>query len=149
MAAIHRTAYLCACNVPELRQLCDNTDADWHDIGYLPRKKFPEVLRTGILCVAVLGVGVLLYMKLSHIIYPNIDNETYGGVGNMGQIAVRDMPVLIGRCYKRFLEYFLWKPFAFVSRTAQTANVITCVLAVVLLHTLRWSEKCTRTCLHF
>ena len=39
-------------------------------------KKFPEMLKKGIVCVAVLGVGVLVYMWLSHVIYPNIDNET-------------------------------------------------------------------------
>ncbi len=67
----------------------------------------------------------------------------------MGQIAVRDMPVLIGRCYKRFLEYFLWKPFAFVSRTAQTANVITCVLAVVLFAYLAVERKMYKDVLTF
>lgn len=67
-------------------------------------------------------------MVLCHVIYPTIDQETYGGIGNMGQIAVADMPRLIGRCYKRFLEYFLWKPFDFVSKTAQYANILTCVL---------------------
>lgn len=104
-------------------------------------KKFPEILKTGIVCVVVLGIGVVIYMKLSHVIYPNLDNETYGGVGNMGQIAIREVPTLIGRCYKRFLEYFLWKPFAFVSSTAQTANIITCVLAVALFLYLVVSRK--------
>jgi hypothetical protein len=95
-------------------------------------KKFVDILKNGILYVVVLGVSVLVYMKLCHIYYPTIDNETYGGVGNMGQIAISEMPKLIARCYKRFLEYFLWKPFAFVSKTAQRANIITCILAVVL-----------------
>ena len=93
---------------------------------------FPGVLRRGILCVLVLGAGVLIYMKLSHVIYPTLDNETYGGIGNMGQIALGEMPTLIGRCYKRFLEYFLWKPPAFVSGTAQAANIMVCVLAAAL-----------------
>lgn len=95
-------------------------------------KKFGEILKSGMICVLILGASVLIYMQLSHIIYPNLDNETYGGVGNMGKIAISEMPILIGRCYKRFLEYFLWKPFAFVSSTAQAANIITCVLAVIL-----------------
>ena len=80
-------------------------------------KKFPEMLKHGILCVLVLGVSVVIYMVLSHLIYPNIDQETYGGVGNMGKIALSEMPKLIGRCYKRFLEFFLWKPFAFVTKS--------------------------------
>lgn len=112
-------------------------------------QKFPEILKKGILCVLVLGVGVFIYMKLSHVIYPNLDNETYGGVGNMGQIAIREMPTLIGRCYKRFLEYFLWKPFAFVSSTAQAANIATCVLAVVLFGYLAVSRKMYQDILTF
>ncbi len=104
-------------------------------------RKFLEILKMGLVCVAVLGAGVLIYMKLSHVIYPNLDNETYGGVGNMGQIAVSEMPRLIGRCYKRFLEYFLWKPFAFVSRTAQAANIATCVLAIALFLYLVTARK--------
>lgn len=112
-------------------------------------KKFPEVLKEGIVCVLVLGIGVLIYMKLSHVIYPNLDNETYGGVGNMGQIAVSEMPRLIGRCYKRFLEYFLWKPFAFVSDTAQAANIITCILALGLFVYLVTSRKMYQDILTF
>lgn len=104
-------------------------------------KKFPEEFKKGILCVAVLGACVLIYMKLSHIIYPNIDNETYGGVGNMGRIAINEMPRLVGRCYKRFLEYFLWKPFAFVSGVAQAANIVTCILAGVLFIYLAAERK--------
>lgn len=95
-------------------------------------KKFPEILKEGIISVIVLGVSVLIYMKLSHIINPNLDNETYGGVGNMGQIAISEMPILIGRCYKRFLEFFLWKPFAFMTKTVQITNIITCIIAVIL-----------------
>lgn len=90
--------------------------------------EFADTLKKGILCVLVLLASVGIYMVLCHVIYPTIDQETYGGIGNMGQIAVADMPRLIGRCYKRFLEYFLWKPFDFVSKTAQYANVLTCVL---------------------
>jgi hypothetical protein len=94
--------------------------------------KFADVLKKGIIYVVILGVSVFVYMRLCYVYYPTINNETYGGVGNMGQIAISEMPKLIGRCYKRFLEYFLWKPFAFVSKTAQCANIVTCILAVVL-----------------
>jgi hypothetical protein len=112
-------------------------------------KKFPDMLKKGILCVIVLGVSVLIYMKLSHIIYPDIDNETYGGVGNMGQIAISEMPTLIGRCYKRFLEYFLWKPFAFVTKTAQVANIVTCILAVALFAIVSVQRKLYRDILSY
>lgn len=104
-------------------------------------KDFKEVFKTGIIYVAVLGIGVFIYMKLCHIINPNLENETYGGVANMGNIPVRMMPRLVGRCYKRFLEYFLWKPFAFVTNTAQMVNIITCILMVVLSAVIIWNRK--------
>ncbi|MBD5451601.1 MAG: hypothetical protein HDR25_03060 [Lachnospiraceae bacterium] len=99
-------------------------------------KEFKEVFKEGILCVVVLGVSVALYMWLSHVIYPNLDNETYGGVGNMGQIEFSQMPILIARCYKRFFEFFIWKPFAFMTETKQAANICVCLLIAVLFITL-------------
>ena len=107
-------------------------------VDMLKGEKAAPVVKKGILCVAVLIVTVVIYMILSHIIYPNLDNETYGGVGNMGKIAIMDVPILIGRCYKRFLEYFLWKPFAFVTETSQRMNIAVCVLAVLLFVYLVW-----------
>ena len=104
-------------------------------------KEFKEVFREGVLCVVVLGVSVAFYMWLSHVIYPNLDNETYGGVGNMGQIALSQMPVLIARCYKRFLEFFIWKPFAFMTGTKQAANICMCLFAVILFVTLVIKKK--------
>lgn len=95
-------------------------------------KKFPDSVKHGVICVIILGVSVLIYMKLSHFIYPNMENETYGGVGSMGEIPIDEMPRLIGRCYKRFLEFFLWKPFAFMTKVSQVTNIITSILAVVL-----------------
>lgn len=104
-------------------------------------KSFKEVFKTGIICVAVLGISVAVYMWLSHVIYPNLDSETYGGVGNMGQIAISEMPILIARCYKRFLEFFLWKPFEFMTVTKQAANICVCVMAVILFITLVIKKK--------
>ena len=110
-------------------------------------KEFKEVFREGILCVIVLGVSVGIYMWLSHVIYPNLDNETYGGVGNMGQIELTQVPVLIARCYKRFLEFFIWKPFAFMTRTKQAADILVCLLAVILFITVVIKKKLYRDAL--
>ena len=110
-------------------------------IDVLKGEKATPVIKKGLLCAVVLIIAVVIYMILSHIIYPNLDNETYGGVGNMGKIAIADMPILVGRCYKRFLEYFLWKPFAFVTKTTQTINIIVCILAVILFGYLIWKKK--------
>lgn len=112
-------------------------------------KKFKEVFWNGIICVAVLGITVVLYMWLSHVIYPNLDNETYGGVGNMGQIALSQMPVLIARCYKRFLEFFLWKPFPFMTGTKQAANICVCVFGAILFITLVIKKRLYQDILSF
>lgn len=96
-------------------------------VDILKGEQFMDTLKKGIICVLVLLASVGIYMVLCHLIYPAIDSETYGGVGSMGQIAVAEMPRLVGRCYKRFLEYFIWKPFAFVSKTAQYTNILTCI----------------------
>ena len=110
-------------------------------VDLLKGKPAWDTVKHGLLCVAILGVSVVAYMGLSHIIYPNLDNETYGGVGNMGQIAISEMPTLIGRCYKRFLEYFLWKPFAFVTKTSQRMNQLVCALAIVIFPYLVWKKQ--------
>lgn len=97
----------------------------------LEEKGYKKTFLNGIICVAVLLVAVVIYMKLCHIINPNMDNETYGGVGNMGKIPVSEMPILLARCYKRFLEYFIWKPFAFMPKVMQICNVLVCILACI------------------
>lgn len=110
-------------------------------VDILKGKPAWETIKHGILCVIVLGVGVAIYIGLCHIVNPNLENETYGGVANMGQIAIPEMPKLIGRCYKRFLEYFLWKPFAFVTKTSQCMNIAVCVLAIVMFAYLVWKKQ--------
>lgn len=101
-------------------------------VDILEDKDVWKTLRHGILCVVVLLVTVGIYMWLCHVIYPNIDNQEYGGIGNMGDIAISEMPRLIARCYKRFLEFFIWKPFSFMTKTMQIMNICTCVLAAFL-----------------
>lgn len=104
-------------------------------------KRFKDVLKTGIMYVVVLGVGVLIYISLCHIVNPNLENETYGGVADMGNIPISRMPRLIGRCYKRFGEYFWWKPFSFVTGTSRVVNKITCMLAVLLFGLVVWNRR--------
>ena len=101
-------------------------------IDLLKGKDAGNIVKHGVYCVILLLISVGIYMCLSHVIYPTIDQETYGGVGNMGKIAVSDMPILIGRCYKRFLEFFIWKPFAFMTETMQISNICTVMFCILL-----------------
>lgn len=91
------------------------------------KKNGKETLRVGIKYAAVLLISVGLYIILCRIFYPQISETVYGGVGQMGQISIPEIPRLIARCYKRFLEYFLYKPAAYVSPVMQTANILVCI----------------------
>jgi hypothetical protein len=91
-----------------------------------------EVFIEGVKYVVMLGISVFIYMKLCWLFYPNLSNMTYGGVGDMGNIAVSEMPHLILRCYKRVLDFFILKPFNFMSDTTHALNVIVCILVAML-----------------
>ena len=101
-------------------------------IDILDGKDCKRELKTGIVYACILVVSVVIYMKICYVFNPNMANETYAGVGNMGQIELTEVPRLIGRCYKRFLEYFIWKPFAYMSTLMQVLNILTCVAAVIV-----------------
>lgn len=89
-----------------------------------------QVFWEGIKYVVMLGVSVFLYMQLCWWIYPNLVNEDYGGVGNMGNISISEMPHLMLRCYKRILDFFILKPFGFMSDMTHMLNILACLLVV-------------------
>lgn len=95
-------------------------------------KPFIKVVKQGFVCVGTLLVSVVVYMRLCYVFYPAMATESYGGISEMGQIRIQEVPIMVGRCYKRFLEYFLLKPFSFVTPTMHKMNIAICVLAVVL-----------------
>lgn len=98
--------------------------------------KVRDTFFNGLKYILTLGSSTAVYMILCRIAYPALSKETYGGVGKMGQIAVSEMPILMARCYKRFLEYFITKPFDFVSPVTRVCNTLMlalCILFGILL----------------
>lgn len=93
----------------------------------LSEKLNKDIIFLGIKYIVTLAVSTVIYMKLCGIIYPNIGQETYAGVGQMGKIRLTEVPVMIARCYKRFLEFFILKPFAYMSKTMHVMNITICV----------------------
>lgn len=96
--------------------------------------------------VAVLAGSVLLYIPLCHLIFPEMSKSQYAGTGEMGQISIREIPVAVGRSCKRILEYFVVKPFSFVSRAEWMANILVCLLIGVIFilivrKTRLWENK--------
>ena len=103
--------------------------------------KNKQTIQKGAICIAELLVSVMVYQKLVHVFFQDFSNEHYGGIDQMGQIAISEIPVLVGRCYKRFLEFFLWKPFSFANQTMQICNIAVCILCVGLGIYLFWNKK--------
>ncbi|MFI3212524.1 MAG: glucosyltransferase domain-containing protein [Eubacteriales bacterium] len=95
-------------------------------------KEVTKIFKHGIMSAVVLGISTMAYIRLCYLIYPNLGNETYAGVGDMGEISFSRLPVLIARCYNRVLEYFIYNPFEFVTPLMWVMNIATCILAVGL-----------------
>lgn len=99
--------------------------------------------------VGVLGVSVVLYIIASRLIFPDIVNTEYAGAGSMGKIVLSELPREVARCYKRLLEYFILKPFSFVSKPAHVVNILVCLMLGVLLVWLMAAKQLYRKKLHF
>lgn len=103
--------------------------------------KVREIFIRGVKCAATLAVSTGIYIMISHLIYPNMEDETYGGVNEMGKIAVSEIPINFGRVYKRVLEYFIIRPFAYISHGMRILNICICVLLAVMIVTVLISRK--------
>ncbi len=97
----------------------------------LQKENTKEILLPIGKAIGVLAVGVLLYVVLTKVLCPDMTSNNYAGMATMGQISVTELPLQIARSYKRFLEYFVWKPFSYVSPAGQAVNILVCVLLVV------------------
>lgn len=91
--------------------------------------------------VAVLAGSVLIYIPLCHLIFPDMSNSQYAGTGEMGQISLVELPVSVARSCKRILEYFILKPFSFVSGAEWIANIAVCLLIGVIFVLILWKTK--------
>lgn len=112
-------------------------------------KEGKELLVNIIKAVGVLLAGTVLYIGVSHLINPNLVNSEYAGAGEMGRISLTELPIEAARSYKRLLEYFVIKPYSFVTKPEWIANIIICLLIVVCFIWLMVSKKLWKKKLHF
>ena len=78
--------------------------------------------------VGVLAVSVILYILVSKLLCPNMSDSNYAGTAEMGQISLTELPRLTARSYKRILEYFILKPFSYISRAGWVVNILVCLM---------------------
>lgn len=94
--------------------------------------KFKMLTINGLKYAETLAVSTFIYIQISKLIFPNMGEETYGGVNEMGKIALADIPKNFGRVYKRVLEYFITRPFSYVTSGMHVLNILVCALIVIL-----------------
>lgn len=112
----------------------------------LRETKFKKLVCSGLVYAGTLVVSTFVYVIVSRIIYPQMSQETYGGVSEMGKISLFEMPRNIGRVYKRVLEYFAIRPFAYITPTMRCMNICVCIMAAVfailiITKTKMWKNK--------
>lgn len=94
--------------------------------------EFKTVLRHGIQSFISLLSAMGLYLLFTKFVLP-YQLDDYKGVSSMGNINILQLPRLIGRAYKRSLEYFITNPYSYTSLPAHICNVVICVLIVLCI----------------
>ena len=106
------------------------------------QKKGKKIIWTAIgKAVGVLAVSVVVYIFITKLLCPNMADYNYAGTAEMGQISLTKLPILIARSYKRILEYFILKPFSYISTAGWIVNILVCLLLVVCFVWLMVAKK--------
>ena len=95
-------------------------------------ENFKALVIRGFIYAGTLAISTAAYIKIAHLIYPNMGEETYGGISEMGKISISELPKNFGRVYKRVMEYFITRPFAFVTTSMHITNIVICALLIAL-----------------
>lgn len=66
-----------------------------------------QIFLSGVKCVCILLLAMLSYMTMVKITTASGGLTDYGGIDTMGQIALADIPVLVGRAYSESIGFFL------------------------------------------
>ena len=90
-----------------------------------------DVFLRGVKAFVVACISVVIYTIVSRIVYPQLD--AYNGLDQMGKIDLIRLPRLILRSYKWVVQYFILKPFSFVTAAAWALNVASCLLTAGLV----------------
>lgn len=109
------------------------------DLYTQEQKTGKDIFLDGIKTIISLGFSVVTYISFANYLYPNMPGNN--GVDEMGKIDIVRFPRLIGRAYKRILEYFLTDPMSFVETEMYIFNVISVILCILLAILLIWATR--------
>lgn len=104
-----------------------------------------STLLNALKALITLIVTMIIYMISTRIFNHGVFSEDRG-VDTMGQLPLTKIPRLIARAYKRISEYFVLKPYSFISTSLYKLNVLVCILIIVLILAIAiyrklWKDK--------
>lgn len=102
----------------------------------LKKKELKQVIRQGIISLVSLAAAMGLYVLLSKYVFGGLSD--YKGISTMGQLNIFQLPIQIGRAYKRILEYFVIKPWSFISDGGQRLNILVVLGIAVAFFFFLW-----------
>lgn len=105
-------------------------------LGIFRQKDLEAAVKRGIhyLLSLVLAMGGYL------LVTPLVSGELsgYRGIDSMGRIQLTQVPHLMGRAYKRILDYFLMEPMSYVSKFGSILNWLVILAEILLFVYLLW-----------
>ena len=103
------------------------------------KKDMGKVIRKGFVSLGSLIASMGIYEVLSKHVFGGL--QDYKGVDKMGEIDLATLPIQIGRAYKRILEFFVIKPWGYVSETGKNVNLLVVAVIVIGFFFLIWNLK--------
>ncbi len=103
------------------------------------KKEFGKVIRKGIISLGSLIASMGCYVFWTKYVIGGL--QEYKGIDKMGEINLLKVPRLIGRAYKRILEFFVTKPWGYVSENGKNLNLLLVAVIVIGFFFLLWYLK--------
>ena len=102
-------------------------------------KEVNQVIKKGVVSLGSLIASMGIYVFLSRFVIGGL--QDYKGIDKMGEVSLLRIPRLIGRAYKRILEFFVTKPWGYVSDTGKNVNLLVVAFIIVGFFFLLWYLK--------
>lgn len=106
-------------------------------------REFKAVFRKGVGYLLSLVLAMGGYLLLTPVVSGQLSD--YRGIDSMGKIRLTELPHLVGRAYKRILDYFLLDPLSYVSEFGNVLNWLVVLAEILLFAYLLWKLEIYRT----
>lgn len=103
------------------------------------KKEIDKVIKKGVISLGSLIASMGIYVLLSKYVIGGL--QDYKGIDKMGEINLLRVPRLIGRAYKRILEFFITEPWGYVSDLGKNVNLLVAAAIVLGFFFLIWYLK--------